>query len=69
MYIGTCKFAECISRDQSSTRFGKVTTMVGSIVVTGVLTGCALLHSVCDLKAEHINVQCSLIRKLILIEL
>ena len=27
--------------------------MVGSIVVVRALTRCALLHSVCDLKATH----------------
>ncbi len=34
---------------------------VGSIVVVGVLTRCALLHSMCDLKAAQMNVHCGLI--------
>ena len=34
-----------------------VPTMVGSIMVVGELTHCALLHSVYDLKATHMNVQ------------
>ena len=38
-----------------------VATIVDSIVIAGVLTRCALLHSVCDMKATQINVQCSLI--------
>ena len=38
--------------------------MVGSIVVVGVLTRRALLHTVCDLKAAQMNVQHNLIRKL-----
>ena len=39
--------------------------MVGSIVVIGVLKLCALLHSVCYLKVELMNVQRSLIREII----
>ena len=35
--------------------------MIGSIVVVGVLTGCALLHSEADLKAAQINMHHSLI--------
>ena len=41
-------------------------TVVGSIMVVGALTHCALLHLVCDLKAALMNVQCSLIKKLML---
>ena len=37
--------------------------MVGRIVVVGVLTCCALLYSMCDLKTARFNVQCCLIRK------
>ena len=44
----------------------KVPTMIGSIVVVGVLTRCALLHSTCDLKAIRSNVQCCLIWELML---
>ena len=44
-----------------------VPTMVGSIVLGGVLTH-ALLHSICDLKAAQINVQCSLIQEFLLYE-
>ena len=41
--------------------------MVSSIVVFRTLTRCALLHSVGDLKAAaEKNVQCSLIRTLML---
>ena len=40
--------------------------MFGCIVVVGVLTYCALLHSVDDLKAALINVQHSLIWGLML---
>ena len=36
----------------------EVLAVIGSIVVVGVLTRCALLHSVCDFK---MNVQHSLI--------
>ena len=39
---------------------------VVSIVLLGALTRCALLHSVFDLKATQMNVQHSLIQKLIL---
>ena len=39
---------------------------VGSIVVVGALTCCALLHSICDLKATQMNVPHSLIQKLML---
>ena len=31
----------------------KVPAVVGSIMVVGALTRCALFHSVCDLKAVH----------------
>ena len=40
--------------------------MVGSIVVVGVLTCCALLNSVCNLKGAQINIQCNLIQELML---
>ena len=40
--------------------------MIGCIVVVGVLTCCALLYSISDLKAEQMNVQCSLIWELML---
>ena len=39
--------------------------MVGSIELLRVQTRCTLLHSMCDLKATQMNVQGSLIRKLI----
>ena len=35
-------------------------------MVVSVLTRCALLQSVCDLKAAQMNVQCSLIQELML---
>ena len=38
---------------------GKVAAVVGSSVVFGTLTHCALLHFMCDLKATQM--QCSLI--------
>ena len=43
-----------------------IQTVMGSIVIVGVLTHCALLHFVYDLRAEQMNVQCSLIWELIL---
>ena len=43
-----------------------VQAVVGSIVVVGALTRCALLHSAYDLKAAQMNVQCNLIRELML---
>ena len=42
--------------------------MIGSIVLDGVLTRSVLLSSVCDLKAAQMNVQRSLIRKLMFYE-
>ena len=42
--------------------------ILGSIMVVGVLTRCALLHSVCDLKAAQMNVWRSLIPEVILNE-
>ena len=39
--------------------------MVGSIVVVGAHICCALLHSVCDLKAAQMNEQRALIREFI----
>ena len=41
-------------------------SVVGSIVVVGVLKHFALLHSMQDLKATQINIQCCLIQELIL---
>ena len=43
--------------------------MVGSIVVVGALTHCALLHSICDLKVALINVQHCLIWELLIYDL
>ena len=43
-----------------------IPTLVGSIIVVGELTGCALFHSECDLKAAQMNVQHSLIQELML---
>ena len=37
--------------------------MIGSIVVVGVLTRCALLHPLYDLKAAQMNIQSSLFRE------
>ena len=42
----------------------KVLPIVYSIVVVGALTCCALLHSVHDLKAAQMSVECSLIHEL-----
>ncbi len=42
--------------------------MVGSIVVVGALTCCALLHSMCDLKVTQMNMQHNLIQELMLYE-
>ena len=46
----------------------KLPTVVGSIMLVGVLTCCALLHLMCDLKPTKMNVQCSLIQELMLHE-
>ena len=46
----------------------KVSAVVGSIIVVGVLTYCTLLHFESDLKDAQINLQQSLIWKLILYE-
>ena len=42
--------------------------MVDSIMVVGVLTHCALLHCVCDLKATQMNAQWSQIQELMFYE-
>ena len=42
----------------------KLLAVVGSIVVDGALTCCALLHSMCDLKDTKMNMQHSLLREL-----
>ena len=42
--------------------------MVGSIMVVGVLTCCALFHLMCNLETTQINVLHSLIRELMLYE-
>ena len=39
----------------------KVPAVVGSILAIGALILCALLHSMCDLKATQMNMQYSLI--------
>ena len=44
----------------------KVPTIVGSILIVGVLTCCALLPFLCDFKAVQMNVQCSLIQEFML---
>ena len=44
----------------------EVSAVVGSIVVVGVLTHCALLHSMYDLKVIQMNVQCSLNQEIML---
>ena len=46
----------------------KVPAVVGSIVVVGALTRCALLQSVYDVKAVQMNVLSSLIREFMLYE-
>ena len=43
-----------------------VPTVVVSIMVVSALTHCTLLHSMCNLKAKQINMQCHLIQELIL---
>ena len=47
-------FALHISCDENNLNHGKG----GDIAVVNVLIHCALLHSVCDLKAEHMNMKC-----------
>ena len=46
----------------------KTLAVVGSIAVVGVVIHCPLLHSICDLKAVQMNLQCSLIWELMLYE-
>ena len=46
----------------------KIPTVVIKSMVVCVLTFCALLHSMCDLKAPQMNVQHSLIQELLLYE-
>ena len=46
-----------------------VQAVVGSIVVIGSLTCYALLHRKWDLKTTQMNVQCSLIRELMIYEI
>ena len=48
----------------SSSRTG-VSTVVGSIMVVSVLTRCALIDSMCDLKDAQMNMQYRLIWALI----
>ena len=38
----------------------KAVQIVGNIVVNGMVTHCALLHSVCDLKGAQMNIQSNL---------
>ena len=44
----------------------KATSVVGSIMIDGALTHCALLHRVCDMKVTQVNVQRSIIRERVL---
>ena len=44
----------------------KLSAMIGSIMVVGAVTCCVFLHSMCNLKATKMNVQYSLIHKLML---
>ena len=46
----------------------EVPFVVGSIVIVGALTCCALLHSLCDLKDMQMNVQYSIIWEIMLYE-
>ena len=46
----------------------KQPAIVNRIVVIGALIYCALLHSICDLKAAHMNIQHSLIYALMFYE-
>ena len=48
---------QLVSRDRSSPSSTKVSARVDSIVVVGSLTRCALLHSVCDLKAAPMTLE------------
>ena len=43
--------------------------MVSSTQIVGTLTHCALIYSMCNFKASQMNLQCSLIWKLIFNEL
>ena len=60
-YLGKCKIAAFISRNWS--RLNHVHAMHRSIMVDGVLTQYSFFHSVWNLKATQMNLQCSLIRK------
>ena len=60
-FASTRKFAAHTSHDRSIQPVGKAPAMVVSIEVVCARTRCALLYSMCDLKAAQINVQCSLI--------
>ena len=54
--------------DQTSSNYGKVPAVLGSIVVIGMLICFALLHFMCDLKAVQINMQYSLIQEYVCIQ-
>ena len=41
-------------------------TVIGSVMVIGVVTCYALLHSICNLKSTQRNIQCSQILELML---
>ena len=50
------QFEVCILHDQAVQAMEKVSTMVDSIVVVGVLTYCVMFCFLWDLKATRINV-------------
>ena len=54
---------QCIYTWLKQSKKWEVPTVNGSIVVVGVLICCELFHSVCDLKAVQIKMQCSLIQE------
>ena len=51
---------------QKQWKWFSVDVFIGSVMVVGVLTRCALLHFVCDLKSQQINVYWSLFKELII---
>ena len=56
----------CIYHVNNQFKPWKTNTLVGSIVIVGTLTCCTLLNSVCGLKVAKMNLQSSLVWKLVL---
>ena len=54
----------CVYHMTKAVQTREVPTIVGSIMIVGVLTCCVFLHFTCDLKTAQINVQHGLIWEL-----